>query len=129
MSNEGGRNDVYVRRFEVSADGKPTSPDTGRVMISSGARGLVRWRRDGRELTYLSADGKMMSVEVTLTPTFALGTPHVLFTLPEPYLRANPTGQGLADAAPDASRWLIAVPPADAPRVTLRAILNWHPAR
>lgn len=127
VSNESGRDEVYVRRFEVSPEGVPTSPEAGRRLVSAGARGLVRWRRDGRELFYMSADGKLMSVEVTLAPAFSLGPPRALFTFPESYLRANPTGVGFADVTPDGSRWLVAMPPADAPRPTLHMLVNWRP--
>jgi hypothetical protein len=37
------------------------------------------WRRDGKELSYLAADGSLMAVTVTTKPTFEAGTPTRLF--------------------------------------------------
>lgn len=54
ISNESGRNEVYVRPF-------PAAPGKWQVSIGGGEQ--PRWRRDGKELFYLSADHKIMSVE------------------------------------------------------------------
>lgn len=126
LSNETGRLEVYVRRFELSADGVPTTPETGRRLVSAGARGLVRWPRDGRELVYMSADGRLMSVAVTTTPALVTSPPRALFTFPEAYLRVNSIGAGIADIAPDGSRVLVGMPPADAAPPGLHAIVNWR---
>ena len=44
------------------------------------------WRRDGGELFYISADGKLTAVPVVTTATFTAGTPRALFDVevPEP---------------------------------------------
>jgi hypothetical protein len=126
LSNESSRNEVYVRGFDVSADGAASSPESGRRLVSNGgARGLIRWRRDGRELTYMSADGKLTAVDVSPS-TF--GTPRPLFAFPEAYLRVNPAGAGIADMMPDGSRWLIAMPPESVRTPTLQVIVNWRTA-
>ena len=41
-----------------------------------------RWRRDGKELFYISGDSKMMSVEVNTISGFNVGIPRVLFHAP-----------------------------------------------
>jgi eukaryotic-like serine/threonine-protein kinase len=41
-----------------------------------------RWRRDGKELSYLGADGKLMVVQVKGNSTFEAGVPKVLFVTP-----------------------------------------------
>jgi Tol biopolymer transport system component len=62
-SSEPGSSEVYVMPF----------PPSGRKwIVSSGGGAQPRWRRDGRALYYLSADGTMMSV--TLDPATALPT-------------------------------------------------------
>jgi hypothetical protein len=48
-------------------------------MISRGGGLQPRWRRDGRELFYLSADSEMMAVEVSLSSTFKAGVAKPLF--------------------------------------------------
>jgi Tol biopolymer transport system component len=54
-SMESGRWEVYVSRF-------PSMRDVTRISQGGGCQPL--WRRDGKELFYLTLDGKLMSVEV-----------------------------------------------------------------
>jgi Tol biopolymer transport system component len=55
-SDESGRDEIYAQRF----------PDrSGRVQISNAGGGMVRWRRDGREMFYIAADGSLMAVPIT----------------------------------------------------------------
>jgi len=81
--------EVYVRPFDatksdVSAGGaKPVQVST------AGARGMIFWRQDGKEMYYLTPDWEVMAVDVTTTPTFQAGTPRLLFKLPGP-LVGNP---------------------------------------
>ena len=61
-SMESGRWEVYVARF-------PNMRDVTRISEGGGCQPI--WRRDGRELFYLTLDGKLMSVEMqgeTLQP-------------------------------------------------------------
>jgi len=61
-SMESGRWEVYVARF-------PSMRDVTRISQGGGCQPI--WRRDGKELFYLTLDGKMMSVEMqgeTLQP-------------------------------------------------------------
>ena len=52
-------------------------------MISQGGGTQPLWRRDGKELFYISADTKVMAVPVSTAPTFQrLGAPIALFTAP-----------------------------------------------
>ena len=39
-----------------------------------------RWSRDGRQLFYLTADGRVMTVPMQTAPTLAVGKPSVVFT-------------------------------------------------
>ena len=50
-----GRSEVFVRPFR-----RPGPPQR----ISNGGGGWPRWRRDGKEIVYLSLDNKLMSVPV-----------------------------------------------------------------
>ena len=77
VSNDSGKSEVYVRSF--SPDGKTG----GQQMISQGGGSQPLWRRDGKELFYISADAKVMAVPVSTAPTFQrLGAPAALFTAP-----------------------------------------------
>jgi eukaryotic-like serine/threonine-protein kinase len=73
LSDESGTYEVYVASF-------PTP--SLRVPVSAGGGSQPRWRRDGRELLYFTAGGRLMSVEVTLGGTFKAGVPKVLFQAP-----------------------------------------------
>ena len=55
-SDASGRNEVYVQPFPDAAGGK--------WIVSQGGGMQPRWRQDGRELFYQSADSTLMSVEV-----------------------------------------------------------------
>jgi Tol biopolymer transport system component len=69
-SDETGRDEVFVQDF----------PSAGaKFQVSTNGGSNPQWRRDGRELFYLAADGQMMSVAVTATPDFSLGVPASLF--------------------------------------------------
>jgi hypothetical protein len=48
-----------------------------------------KWRRDGRELYYLSLDGKLMSVSIS-SPAFTAGRPVELFQTPPTVNAAQP---------------------------------------
>jgi Tol biopolymer transport system component len=69
-SNETGRYEVYVRDF----------PDGRHKWQVSNQGGLQpHWRRDGRELFYLTLDGTLMSVSVNPGPDFEFGASQPLF--------------------------------------------------
>jgi Tol biopolymer transport system component/tRNA A-37 threonylcarbamoyl transferase component Bud32 len=70
QSNESGRAEVYVATFP--------SPG-GKWQISSAGGAEPRWRSDGREIYFRSADQKLMAVSVELAPRFSAGVPKVLF--------------------------------------------------
>ena len=97
---------VYVGPFDAS------KPDGGRgdatpVQVShAGALGMISWRQDGKELYYLTPDWEVMAVDVATTPTFQVGTPRVLFTLPGP-LPGNP-GRW-KNVSPDGQRFVFLI--------------------
>ena len=86
LSDESGRAEVYVRALDPSTGLPPETgwpPTGGKWQVSvQGSVGLIQWRQDGRELYYLAADGGLMAVQVTTTPTFEAGSPRLLFRAP-----------------------------------------------
>jgi eukaryotic-like serine/threonine-protein kinase len=65
QSNESGRFEIYAQPF----------PGPGaRIPISTGGGAQVRWRRDGKELFFISFDGRLMSVPVAQGPNGTLDT-------------------------------------------------------
>jgi len=69
-SNETGRYEVYVRDF-------PEGRHKWQVSNQGGLQ--PHWRRDGRELFYLTLDGTLMSVSVNPGPDFEFGASQTLF--------------------------------------------------
>jgi Tol biopolymer transport system component len=87
ISDETDKNEVYVKPVDKSVKGKWQ-------VSKEGARGMVFWRADGKEMYYLNSDPKtpdmlVMAVDISATPAFEAGTPHQLFRLTGP-LDGNP---------------------------------------
>jgi eukaryotic-like serine/threonine-protein kinase len=78
-SNESLRFEVYVQPFSESTI---SEPPTARWVVSSGGGTQPVWRRNGREIFYVSLDSKMMAVGVELQPVFRAAAPHALFSAP-----------------------------------------------
>lgn len=77
--NESGRNEIYVRPFDTaSVTGSSSTggqPISGKWMVSKDGGTTALWRRDGKELFYLSLDGKVMAVDVSTSGVFHAGVP------------------------------------------------------
>jgi DNA-binding winged helix-turn-helix (wHTH) protein/Tol biopolymer transport system component len=71
-SDESGTFEVYVQSFPVPGE---------KLAISFSGGAQPQWRRDGRELFYMAADGMLMSVDVTPAP-WAVTKPKPLFRVP-----------------------------------------------
>jgi hypothetical protein len=106
---------VYVRPFPAAS---------GQTQISIGGGMQPEWRRDGQELFYISADGKLTEVPVaTDGPTFSAGAPHALFDveIPEP----NPPYATDYAVTADGQRFLVNTIVDQPKRPALTIILNW----
>ena len=114
-SNESGLSEIYVIPF-------PPSPTGGRWLVSKGGGVMPRWRRDGKELFYISPDNEMMSVEVATEPVFRNGTPRRLFQtgIVDTGIRNGPMSW---DIAPDGRFLIITDTSVD---TTVTATLNWR---
>jgi hypothetical protein len=125
LSDESGRYEVYVQGFMPSPNAG-ASAIAGKWLISRGGTGgMIHWRKDGRELTYLATDGKVRAVDISTTGGFRAGMPQPLFQAPPGY--ANNGFPGIrANAAPDNDRFIFAVPVAQQAIQGFTAILNWQ---
>jgi eukaryotic-like serine/threonine-protein kinase len=120
VSSEVGGGEVFVRPFP---SGEP------KVQISFGGGGEPRWRADGRELFYLTADGLLMAVPVRTSPRFEAGAPVALF-------RTNVTStvfigapaRNQYDSAANGQRFLISEPPELISSTPMTIVLNWQTA-
>jgi Tol biopolymer transport system component len=110
-SDESGQMEVYVAQFPSGA---------GKLRISASGGTHPRWRRDGRELFFLSTDGQLMAVDVSATGTaMRLGETRTLFAV------HPPTQAGfLYDVTPDGQRFLVITDVAPQPPLTV--IANWR---
>jgi Tol biopolymer transport system component len=117
-SNESGLSEIYVIPF-------PPSPGGGRWRGSDAGGVMPRWRRDGKELFYISPDSTMMAVDVTTMPAFKSGNPHRLFQtdIVDTGIRTGPMSW---DIAPDGRFLIISETSND---VTITVVLNWRAAQ
>jgi len=114
VSDESGRAEVYVRPFPVSAGIWP---------VSTGGGTQPRWRRDGKELFYLSPHGKLMVVEVNAGDRFRAGAPKALFQMRLPVDFGWLSGNYAVTA--DGQRFLVTTPAGEAASPSITVVLNW----
>jgi Tol biopolymer transport system component len=69
QSNDTGRDEVYVRRWEATG---------GPVRVSTNGGSQPRWRGDGTELFFLAADGSVMCATIRLTGDATVGEPRTI---------------------------------------------------
>jgi hypothetical protein len=115
-SDESGKFEVYVRPFPAE--------NTQSTAISIAGGMQPEWRGDGKELFYISADGRLTAVPV-VTDAAALraGEPRALFAVevPEPIA---PYQTDYAVTA-DGQRFLVNTVVEQPTRPSLTVILNW----
>ncbi len=96
QSDESGRDEIYVRPFPRTENGR------WQVSVSGGEEPL--WSHGGREIFFRSPAGEMMAVPVATTPAFSPGTPRVLFST-KGYARTP--GNRAYDVTPDDQRFVM----------------------
>ena len=108
-SNESRRNEIYVQTF-------PEPGGKWQISTSGGINPI--WSRDGRELFFIAADGKMMAVDVKESGgRFSPGLPKALFD-------AGLTPDAGYDVGKD-GRFLIPRNVEQAASVPLTVVVNW----
>jgi serine/threonine protein kinase len=116
-SDESGRQEVYVRKFE----GGPAF--AGGRLISIGGGSLPKWRRDGKELFYLSPERKLMAVDIDTSSVLTAGLPQPLFQ----------TKVHMADylvsyaVAANGQQFLLNTPAEEMESSPITVIVNWKP--
>jgi eukaryotic-like serine/threonine-protein kinase len=106
LSNETGRDEVYVRGLQASGR---------KWQISTAGGAFPRWRRDGKELFYLAHDHHLMAVPLHTGATIEAGTPVPLF----------PVEAGVfCDVTADGQRFLIKTT-SGIPPLPITVVLNW----
>ena len=112
-SDESGKYEVYVRPFPGPG---------GKWQISAAGGGQPVWNRNGKELFYVSADNKLMAVDVKADSGFEASTPRALFDV---HLK-NATGWRY-DISPDGQRFLANTVVGEARANLITLVLNWAP--
>ena len=116
----GSRPEVYVA--PVGEPGK-------RKQVSIGGGTSPRWRRDGKELFYASADNRtIMAVAIESPAPLRAGIPARLFTVggePAPRDRSR---NAVFDVMPDGERFLVSVADGEPLSSRIMIVLNWPAA-
>jgi serine/threonine protein kinase len=99
QSDESGRPEIYVQGF---APGQSPAAANGKWQISNSGGRAPHWRGDGKELFYVSLDGKMMAVPIRSTAPFSPGAPVPLFDVALRFAGGFPY-----DVTADGSRFLV----------------------
>jgi len=112
ISQESGQWEVHVEPFREEGE---------RVRVSTEGGGQPKWRGDGRELFYVSPDGRLMAVDVqTKSSRIEVGLPVALF----PGVIADPIRDHYAVTA-DGQRFLVPLPVGSDTGTRLHVVTNW----
>ena len=111
-STETGRFEVYVQPF----------PPTGaKWQISASGGQQPMWRKDGKELFFVSPDRKFYAVDVRAGASFDYGTPRFLFDMPSNVAAARNSYVPSADG----QRFLVNMLLDTAPS-PINVVVNWN---
>jgi serine/threonine protein kinase len=121
QSNESGQFEIYAQPF----------PGPGpKVRISTNGGAQVRWPRSGKELFYISLDGRLMAAPIRFDSKANTIEP----SLPTPLFRPR-MAFGVVNSqrqqymvSPDGQRFLINTPVGDASIAPITFVQNWSPA-
>jgi serine/threonine protein kinase/Tol biopolymer transport system component len=113
-SNETGKMETYVQTFPQQ---------TGKWQISPSGGLEAFWRRDGKELFYLTPDNQLMAVPVnTDAASSQAGIPKPLF---QPQLVSIGNWRNIYVPSPDGQRFLMLTPASEAKPEPITVVVNW----
>ena len=111
-SNASGKFEVYVSAIDPATGtrraGAAGAPSASAKVSAEGGIGGIVWRKDGKELFYLSQPPRqtIMAVELTTAPAFEARAPQRLFEIPGPI---GAPAQLSNVSSPDGQRFVFAV--------------------
>jgi Tol biopolymer transport system component len=115
VSNESVRNEVYVTPFPGAG---------GKWQVSTAGGTSPRWRRDGRELFYMTQDNRIMSVEIGAKgDRLEIGAVRPLFQT-----RSLQGPGGTYDPSADGKRFLIVSESEQVTSEPITLVVNWTAA-
>ena len=104
---------------------QPFPPTGGKFQVSKDGGAMAAWRRDGKELFFLSSDSKMMAATVDTTGQFQHGVPTPLFTV----AAAENNAAGIIGkqyaVTKDGQRFLVNVNQQQSKALPLTVVVNW----
>ncbi len=107
-SNESGQAEVFIRPFPGSG---------GEWQVSTAGGFTPSWRRDGREIYYISNDRKLMKADITVKgSTVEVSSVHSLFEMREEFY----------DVLADGKRFILDFPVETQITSPLTLIVNWN---
>jgi Tol biopolymer transport system component len=113
-SDESGKNEVYISSFP-----KPL----GKLQVSSDGGSTPRWKRDGKELYYLTPDNKLVAAQINYAgSSVQVVATRVLF---QTSATLTLTGGTQYDVTPDGSRFLVVSLSSDETHTPLNLVVNW----
>jgi Tol biopolymer transport system component/predicted Ser/Thr protein kinase len=120
VSDETRQNEVYVRPFPGPGGLPESDSRAGKWQISVAGGTRPRWRRDGKELFYLSNDNKIMSAEIMAKgSTIEVGAVQPLF-------QAHPASIAFNyDVSGDGTRFLVDSIIEDQAASSITLVANW----
>jgi eukaryotic-like serine/threonine-protein kinase len=112
-SDESGRFEVYVQSF----------PSPGnKVQISTSGGVCSKWRKDGKELFYISPDKKIMSVTINDSPNFEPSVPKALF---QTQIVSNIESRNHYVVTADGQRFLVNTLQKEIATAPINVVVNW----
>jgi eukaryotic-like serine/threonine-protein kinase len=135
QSNESGQEEVYVIPFggtqQTASAAQGTNTAAGKWQVSTGGGAAPVWRRDGKEIFYVSPNtGAGMAASVDGSgPAFSVGRVEPAFSV-----RVAPTGQAAGPqfgVAPDGQRFLVSLAEdirRDTAPQPVTVVVNWAAA-
>ena len=113
-SNESGNYEIYVQSF----------PTPGQAIRISSEGGIdPRWRRDGRELYFISSDSRLMATDVKTEGSFTASVPKPLFR----FSGTTQTNRRSYWPSPDGGRFLV-MKMSDDSAAQIQVTLSWTEA-
>jgi Tol biopolymer transport system component len=114
VSNESGRNEVYVTPFPGPG---------GKWQVSTAGGNQPRWRRDGKEMFYLGPDNTLMAAAVNgQDSAFEVGAVRSLFDTRAP---SRWSGRSAYDVSADGQRFLVNTLAERAAAAPITLVVNW----
>jgi serine/threonine-protein kinase len=99
VSDETGRNEIYVRPFP--------GVDAGKWGVSVGGGGMPLWSRDGGRIFYVNAAREMVEARISTTPSFAVRDRESLFAIGRDLWIGQSGNYTVYDITPDDERFVM----------------------